>query len=368
MTHHPEHASPYGDLPDTDDNLQLNPAALGEHREAQEAQKAQEAQESKPRNAWAIVTALVVGLPVVIAAMLFSFLAPMNASGPHHLPVEIAAPAQVVDKLDAALQHQQPDALDLRHAASPDAAREAVAQREAVGALVVDPQANQVTVYTAAANGAPYGQLLTGVAESFRVQGMDVTSTDVAPLTEKDPSGTGLSALGLPLAFGGMVSGALITLLLRRRAVWEKLCGVIGVSLVGGFIVSAILTWGYGTLDANVWATTATIAAGIAATSFVATGLGSWLGLGGVGIAAILTIFVSNPLSGLATGWWWLPQGWGALGQWMPIGAAGHALRSVAFFDGAGATQQWWALALWILVGAAVLVWGESRKPASRVG
>jgi hypothetical protein len=71
----------------------------------------------------------------------------------------------------------------------------------------------------------------------------------------------------------------------------------------------------------------------------------------GLALGAVLTLFVSNPLSGIATGWQWLPSPWGAVGQYMPIGAAGNATRSVAFFDGAGIAHSVWVLLAWIAVG-----------------
>lgn len=62
-------------------------------------------------------------------------------------------------------------------------------------------------------------------------------------------------------------------------------------------------------------------------------------------------MFVANPLSGMATGWQWLPQPWGAIGQQLPIGAAGTALRSVAFFDGTGMTHALIVLVCWAAAG-----------------
>ncbi len=46
-----------------------------------------------------------------------------------------------------------------------------------------------------------------------------------------------------------------------------------------------------------------------------------------------------------------LPGGWGGLGQWLPPGATGTSLRSVAWFDGAGSTGAFVVLGVWLLVG-----------------
>lgn len=81
----------------------------------------------------------------------------------------------------------------------------------------------------------------------------------------------------------------------------------------------------------------------------------------GIGIGAVLTIFVGNPLSGLATGPWLLPHAAALIGQWMPIGATGFLVRSLAFFDG-GAGGAWRVLAIWIAAGFVMLMFDRSKK------
>jgi hypothetical protein len=64
-----------------------------------------------------------------------------------------------------------------------------------------------------------------------------------------------------------------------------------------------------------------------------------------------------------------LPQPWGAFGQLLPPGAGGTLLRSVGFFDGAGAAVAAWVLGVWAAVGLLLAVAaGRSRLrlPASR--
>lgn len=56
-------------------------------------------------------------------------------------------------------------------------------------------------------------------------------------------------------------------------------------------------------------------------------------------------MLLGNPLSGLARGPHWLPNGWATLGQLLPPGASGSLLRANAFFDGTGvaAPHSLWA-------------------------
>mgnify|MGYP006923474432 FL=1 len=46
----------------------------------------------------------------------------------------------------------------------------------------------------------------------------------------------------------------------------------------------------------------------------------------------------------------------------MPIGATGHLVRSLSFFDGLGATQSWWVLAIWIAAGFVLLMLDRSKR------
>ncbi|WP_073881324.1 hypothetical protein [Streptomyces sp. CB00316] len=57
----------------------------------------------------------------------------------------------------------------------------------------------------------------------------------------------------------------------------------------------------------------------------------------GLGVVTLLKILLGDPLSGVASAPQLLPEPVGALGQWLPPGAGGSLLRSVAFFDGGAA-------------------------------
>ncbi|MFI6821899.1 hypothetical protein ACIBJE_13230 [Micromonospora sp. NPDC050187] len=61
-----------------------------------------------------------------------------------------------------------------------------------------------------------------------------------------------------------------------------------------------------------------------------------------------------------------LPQPWGALGQWLPVGAGGTLLRSAAFFDGAGAGQALAVLTGYAVIGVGLTLVGR-RAPADAV-
>lgn len=306
--------------------------------------------------------AMTLGIPVVIGLMLWAFLAPTFASGPDGVPVAVAGPGPVVEKLIAqAEQHEEhPDFITV---SSQEDAETMVRDREAVGAIAIGE--GGATVYTASGNGAPYVQMLGGVAQNLEASGMPVETTDLAPTTKEDPQAQGLALLGLPLAFGGVISGILPTMLLRGKK-WLKASVIAGVAMIGAGVAVWMLHGVYGTLSGSVGMEWLAVTLGIAATSSVTAGLGALLGMPGAGLGAVLTIFVANPLSGLATGPWLLPAGWSTLGQLMPIGATGFLVRSLSFFDGAGANRSWIVLCCWILLGLLLLAFDRSKAPAAK--
>lgn len=301
---------------------------------------------------------LILGLPIVIGLMLWAFLAPTFASGPAGVPIAVAGPELVVEKLlaQAEQQEERPDFITVNSA---EEAETMVRDRDAVGAIAIGPEG--ATVYTASGNGAPYVQMLSGVAQNMQATGMQVETKDLAPTSENDPQAQGLALLGLPLAFGGVISGMLATVLLRGRK-WAKATVIAGVAILGAGIAVWMLHSVYSTLTGDAAMEWLAVALGIAATSSVTAGLGALFGVPGAGIGAVLTIFVANPLSGLATGPWLLPAGWSTLGQLMPIGATGYLVRSLSFFDGAGATHAWVVLCTWIVVGLILLAFDRSKE------
>lgn len=296
---------------------------------------------------------MIFGIPVIIGLMLFAFLAPTFASGPAGVPVAVSAPEPMVQQLTQGISQKAGDeAPEITVMDNADDVRNAVLEREAVGGLAVTPEG--ATAFTASGNGAPYVQLVDGIAGSLEAQGMTVERADLAPTSSEDPQATGLALLGLPLAFGGIISAVVATFLFRGSK-WTKIGVLTGIAVLGALVATWMLHSVYGTLTGSFGLEWLAISAGILATSMLTAGLGALIGVGGVGLGAVLTIFLANPLSGLSTGPWLLPAGWSTLGQWMPIGATGHLVRSLSFFDGAGAGAAWWVLALWIITGLVLL-------------
>lgn len=293
---------------------------------------------------------VIVGLAAAVALMLIAFATPAAKSGAHDLPIAVSGPDQAVDQLENALNAKNPGTLELTRAADPAAVTDAIQDRSAVGGIVLGADGTQIQ--TAAAAGAPYAALLKSLGAALAEQGQQVSYRDVAPLTSDDPAGAGLSAIGLPLAFGGMISALALSRLIRRRSM--RAIASISFAVLGGLAATSVLTFVTGTFDQHFWLIAGAVALGIAAVSLTVLGLESVLGYAGFGIGALLMMFLANPLSGIGTGWHWLPQPWGVIGQLLPLGAAGELVRSAAFFEGT-TSRPIIVLVCWIALGLLLL-------------
>ncbi len=305
---------------------------------------------------------VLVGVPALLIVMLLCFLTPSLNSGAKDLPLAIAGPPQATNRITSALEAKAPGSFETTTYEQPDQAGQAVKDRQAVGAITVG--ANGITVMTASGAGTPYVQLLKGIGAGLEATGQHVTYEDLAPMTNEDPTGVTITSLALPLAFGGNVSAVLLITLLRKSP-WLRMLGAALMSLASGLAITALLQFGFHTIDGGFWMTTGALTLGIAAISLTVIGAKDLLGYPGLGLGGFLILFISNPLSGIATGPQWLPAPWGEIGQLMPIGAAGTAMRSAVFFNGAGAGQAVIVLTCWALAGLVMSALG-ARLTARR--
>jgi hypothetical protein len=147
----------------------------------------------------------------------------------------------------------------------------------------------------------------------------------------------------------GVAGAALLTHVLPGTV--ARLAGAVSLAVLAGLAMAAVLQFWLGSLEGSYWANAGVLALAIAASATVLLGLQRLLGYAGLGLGAAVLLLLGNPLSGLNGAPELLPQGWGELGQLLPPGAAGTALRSAAFFDGAGAGQALVVLGCWLGVG-----------------
>lgn len=324
------------------------------------------APEASPPNTGALrIGATVALLAALLVIFLAAFALPSLRSAPSDIPVAITAPAGGAAELQRQLDAAQPGALTLRPAADAAEAERMILDREVYGALRLD--GDGLTVTTASAASVVVAELLDGLGEQLAEgAGLPLHSADAVPLPADDPRGVGLVAGALPIALGGWI--AAVGIIATVRGSRQRIVAAIGFALIGGFALTAVLQFWFGTLAGSYPATALGACLGLAATSLLVLGLQRLLSGVGIAIAATVLILLGNPLSGLSSAPEVLPQPWGALGQLLPPGATGTLLRNTAFFDGAAIAAPVTALGAWVVLGLGSYLlagWLAARRAAS---
>ncbi|MER7457175.1 hypothetical protein [Micromonospora sp. NPDC126480] len=296
----------------------------------------------------AVLVAAVV--PAVLALLVPLFAAPAANLAPRDLPIAVAGPAPVADQLAGRLAAARPGAFEITTLPDAAAADRALRDREVYAAFVAGPDG--VALHTAPAASPTVALLLTDVAGQLAAE-RPVTVVEVVPADPDDVRGAGFAAGFLPLALGGLLAGALLVLLVRTRP--ARLAGLAVLGVIAGPVGAAILHGWLGVIDGNWLAEAAATGLFVLAASATVAGLGALLGRPGLALGALLVFLVGNPLSAVGAAPELLPQPWGEVGQWLPVGAGATLLRSVAFFGGAGAGAPLAVLAGYALVGFALV-------------
>ncbi len=304
---------------------------------------------------------LVAVVAVVLQALLIPlFSAPAANLAPRDLPLVVAGPAPaaaaaIADRLAA----ERPGAFDVTVVPDAAAADRSLRDRTAYGAVVLG--ADGPALHVASAAGPTVAAMLSQAAAAL---GVTAPVVDVVPTSADDPRGAGFAAGFLPLALTGMAAGVLLALVVAGRR--GRLAGLVAFTGLAGLAGAAVLNLWLGVVPGGYWPTA--VAVGLVSGAIAATvaGLGAVLGRAGVAFGALVVFVVGNALSAVGSAPELLPQPWGEVGQWLPIGAGGTLLRSVAYFDGAGAAPAAWTLAAYLVGGLVLVGLARTRRPASQ--
>ncbi|MGW8328917.1 hypothetical protein ACWGLE_13560 [Streptomyces sp. NPDC055897] len=304
------------------------------------------------------LTLVVLGLAALITAMLCAFALPSLHSGPHHVPVGVTGPAQAVEALQKKVDGPT---WDVRRYETSDAVASAVNSGDVSGGLALTPHG--VDVYTATAGGPSATSALTALGNGVAAQkNTQATVHELVPFTQDDPRGAGLTAALMPMIFGGIFPALILgSVFPGHRGLRIRLTGALLFSVVAGAAVTAVLQFGTHSIGGKYGLTALGVILGMAAMSTVLLGLQARLGIAGFALGGALMMLLGNPLSGLATGPHWLPNGWAAAGQLLPPGASGSLLRANAFFGGTGGGFPAMVLGAWVVVGIGLALLADRR-------
>lgn len=294
--------------------------------------------------------AVVVALAgaAALAVVVLAFLWPSVTSTAHDVPVAVVGD-------NPALTSQLASSFDVTTVPDRAAALDLITTREVYGAVVPGPSPE---VLTASANGTVVAQMFDGVAAA-----LNTTATDIVPLAATDARGAGLSAMAFPLVIGGIVGGVIISMLVKGTGRRLLATAVYGVG--AGIVVVAITQGWFGILQGALVPNIAAVALSLLAVSALIVGLTSLIGPAGIGVVAVLMMFIGNQISGAMQPWQFLPEPWGAVGQFFPPGAGATLLRDLSYFPGASTTQPWLVLAAWVAAGAILMAVGHRKLTAA---
>lgn len=301
---------------------------------------------SRPGAAVALGT--LAGLAVALIAL--AFLWPIATAQARDLPVGVVAA-------------QMPSAEGLPVEVTPlesrAAAVRAIEERDVYGALVLS--ADGVEALVAGANGPAPAEMIEGIGGRLAAaQQLQLTTSDIVPLSADDPQGAGIAAIGFPLVIGGIAGGAAISLLLAGTA--RRLLGLAAYAAASGLLVALAAGPMLGILGGRFWLGALVIGVATLATAATVVGLTALIGPPGIGAGAVLMLLLANPISGATLPYQFIAGPWGEVGQYLAPGAASTLLREVAYFADAATGREWAVLLAWCAAGITLTAIGHARS------
>lgn len=298
-------------------------------------------------------TAAIFIMPLIIVGMLLTgYLSTMASPTAENMPVVVTGSTSEATAVRSALQDAEPEALEVDIVDDVHTARQMVYDREASAAVVVD--GSGATVYTASGGGTQQVNIVTGlITPTLLEEGLSISSEDLAPLPESDPTGLGVVFLTIAIVMAGYLPFSVLRsnspeLLAFRR------------------IVPLIAAWA-ALIAALVWTVTGPILDVVDRDHTVAVLGIAWLGVfaiasvqmfivrlfGALGVifGMLFLMVLGMPSSNMAMPVSTMPGVFSFLHSILPMPAIGEALRSVLYFDGAGVTGHLLVLAIGAVAG-----------------
>lgn len=325
-----------------------------------------------PHSPWARVLGLGVALAAVVAIMVLAFSWPGVTADPKGLPLVVAGPAEQVAQLEAAVEDRTDGLFVITEVDDRDAAVDAIRTRTAYGAIVIG---SEPEVLTASAASPIVAQQLAAFAGTLQAQlqaavaaqvpagvtppVVTVTVTDVVPLADADPRGTGLIAAAFPLVLGGMIGGIAITVALVGAL--RRLTALAVYVVVAGAGIAGILQGWFGVLQGDYLHNAGVFALSLLAIGAPIVGFAALVGRAGIAIGPVLFLLIANPISSAAQPLEFLVAPWGAVGQWFPPGAGATLIRDASYFPAADTTFPWLVLVGWAVAGILLALLGHFR-------
>ncbi|OLT33945.1 hypothetical protein BJF84_20250 [Rhodococcus sp. CUA-806] len=307
---------------------------------------------------------LAFGVLILQLGFIASYVAAFHQPTPRDIPIAVVAeqglPADIAIDTAARLNAIDGAPLAARTADSTGEARMLLRDREILGAYVLSPSGTD-TLVTASAAGSSISAALESIfTEVEQSQNRQFVVRDEIPVGIHDNRGLSGFYLAVGWVVGGYLLAAAIGLLVGAPNSLREAASQLGVfaaySVLSGALGAWLVTHVLGTF-AGHWFPLWLLGAGVVfATSVFTLGLRAAIGVAAVPIAIIVFVILGNPSAGGAFGPNVLPEFYAAVGRWITPGVGTEGVRSIVYFSGTGLGQPALALALYAVVGVALLL------------
>jgi hypothetical protein len=319
---------------------------------------------------WRQLLIVSVVLPLVIVLAVLAFAWPAARIAPRDLPVGIVGASPASEGAIAGMSHAEPGGFSFQLYPDETAAQSAIRNRDIYGAFAFTQR--RVIVLEASAASPTVAQLLDGVGQQLAHHAtaeaaasgetwlrVHTAQVHVVPASASDPHELALGSALVPLTICSIIVAAVIALLVGFRPAWRQATALTVVSAAAGLGAYLIAQGFLGALPGEHWATWAALSLTVFAMAATTAGLVALVGAAGLGLSAVLMVFVGNAFSGSTSAPQLLPSAVDHIGQWLPPGAGANLLRSTAYFSGHGASGHLGVLIAWSVCGLAAIVVGH---------
>lgn len=308
---------------------------------------------------------LIVALCVVLfvqALFVFSYVGALHAPKAHDVALGVVGtspiPVAVGKQFSLATTRYADEA----------AAREAIDQRDIVGAFVTGPAGSKLIVAPAAgpATATALGTAF-GIAAAAFDQKLEVVQ--VRPLPPGDRAGVVSFLVVMALVVGGYLSATIALAYGRATARAHRLAALGAGAVLGALLTDVLAGPVLGALPTDkffaLWALFTLV---MMAVAFAAAGLQSLLGAAGTLVVVVVFVIFGAPAAGGTVPAAFLPTFWRTIGPYLPAGAGTTAVRNTLYFDGNAIGGALLVLAVYLVLGALVVLTIRRRGQRVDVG
>jgi hypothetical protein len=302
---------------------------------------------------------MTVGASILSCLFVLSYGYAMHSPSPHHVRIDIVAPAAATEQVRHHLDKAVPGGFDVRTRGTEEDARTDLRDGSVSGALVVPPT-GPAHVLSAGAEGVSLQQVVNkGLGQIAQSMGRPVQAVDEVPLPAGDRSGQSSFSYEIALLIPGVIGSVGLYLFGRRIRLWFRVAAALGYAVLSAVLGVFVLDGALGALTGSPLALMATGAAAAWVFLLTMAAMHALFGMPGTGLGAAAILIVGNAANGSSVPTPLLPDVYRQLSPWLPNGAAIHSFRSVEYFSGHGLTQPLLALALWGLGALTVIFWAD---------